>query len=160
MNALKNIHLSPPLRAVAPMCLRASLPLACAFALVTGVAVAANAQDSRKQEDWKKMYQDASAQLRAAQNRKADLAAENAELEKKLAAAQGEIDSLQSETDSSDERSFMLRAFYSAWEAFIRQNPAIGERWRVFWNHSLPGLPDDKPVLYDPQWSLTDYAVP
>ena len=54
-------------------------------ALVLGLAAAAIAQDVRQPEDWKKMYEDASAQLRAAQDRKSELASDNAKLTAQVA---------------------------------------------------------------------------
>jgi septal ring factor EnvC (AmiA/AmiB activator) len=116
-----------------------------AFSLVS----TAYAQDVRQPSDWKKMYDDASAQLRASQNRKAELAAENAGLQTQLRKAQLAIDTF-------DERTRLLNAVYAGWESFIQRNPAIFEQWRAFWGQDIPALSDDAgPILFDPQWPFT-----
>ena len=125
-----------------------------AMALVMGMASAAQAESQKTPPDYKKMYQDATSQLRLAQNRKAELAAENADLQRQLKAAQGQLEDLQGQASDFSQRTFMLHAFYSAWERFIGQNSDVAERWRVFWSRSLPADPDDVPLLYDPLWSL------
>src|SRR5277367_6472752 len=87
--------------------------------LVLGLAGLARGQDSAKPQNWQKMYEDASAQLRAAQDRKSELAAQNAkltahvaELEKGLQASQDEFAVLRSQSETFAEATYLLHSFY------------------------------------------------
>ena len=131
--------------------------------LVLGFATGAMAQDSGKTQDWQKMYEDASAQLRAAQDRKSELSAENtkltariAELEKGLQSAQDEIVLLRNQADTFAEETYLLHSFYVGWEAFARSNPPISEQLRAFLDESLIGRPADVFTLCDRGWPLSD----
>jgi hypothetical protein len=122
---------------------------------------AAYSQDLHKSSDWQKMYQDASNQLRAAQNRKSELAAENARLtarlaetEKKLQASQAEDAQLRFEALTFTDQTLMLRSFYADWQVFVSLTPALGGRWDAFLGQNILGLPDDPVLLCDPQWPL------
>ena len=140
-----------------------------ALALSLGLATAAAAEDEPKPEEWKRMYQDASAQLRAAQDRKAEMAAENAklaaqnvklaaraaELEKQAQAAAAQADVLRRDVDGFAQRTFCLRAFYSAWESFGRWDPAAVAAWRAFVGHTIPVFPDETPAFRDPLWPVS-----
>jgi DNA repair exonuclease SbcCD ATPase subunit len=122
---------------------------------------AAYSQDLHKSSDWQKMYQDASNQLRAAQNRKSELAAENAKLaarlaetEKKLQATQAQIEQLHFDALTFGDQTLMLRSFYADWQLFVSLTPALRGRWDAFLGQNIPGLPDDPVLLCDPQWPL------
>jgi hypothetical protein len=132
-------------------------------AAVVAVWLAAGAfgQEVRKPADWEKMYQDASAQLQAAQNRKAELAADNtrlaakaAQLQRDLQTAQAQADSLGQEVAAFQGETWMLHAFYQGWEAFIAANPPVLASWQRFWG-GPPAWSDNMPVIVDPNWPLT-----
>ena len=119
------------------------------------------ADDVRKAEDWKKMYQDASAQLRAAQNRKAQMAVENAkltahvaELDKRLTEDEQQLASLHQSASLFAEQTFLLHSFYSGWTAFVHQNPWLFDQWNAFIRQDQPELPDDGLLVCDPRWPL------
>jgi predicted nuclease with TOPRIM domain len=102
------------------------------------------AQEEPEPEQLKKMYEDALAQLKSAQLRKAELAAENeqltarvAELEKQLGQSQKQVAELQQQSGQWEEKTFLLRAHYAAWRNFVAQHPAIKQRWQVFLESDL-----------------------
>lgn len=122
----------------------------------------AGAQEVRQASDWKKMYDDVSAQLRAAQDRKsemskqiADLTARLAMLQTRLQAAQDQLDSLHRAAEDEINRTYFLNSIYNGWEVFTLANPDVRDRWRSFWAFGLAGFHDDFPVVGDPQWPLT-----
>jgi len=131
-------------------------------AFVLASVTVSDAQDAGPTGDWKKMYDDVSVQLRAAQDRKSELSGDNAklmarvaDLEKQVQAAQTELQSLHRQADSYSEQTFALRAYYMGWDAFIRENPDILPRWRAFWGDALPWLPNGRTGLFDPQWPFS-----
>lgn len=112
----------------------------------------ASAQDIRP-EDMKKMYDDALVQLKAAQERKNQLAAENEkltaqvnEMKKQIEQMQQQMDDLKRADAEHDQKTFFLRAHYAAWKEFIRQYPDLYGRWKLFLHDDLikpaPILPD------------------
>ena len=109
-------------------------------------------QDVHTPQEWEKLYADASNQLRAAQDRKAALSAENAtlaaqikQLQKKLDDANSQIKSLKLQTDSFTERTYYLATYHLYWQAFLEKNPATRLRWELFLRATTP--------LQSPQWS-------
>lgn len=92
--------------------------------------VAALAEGEISQEQLQRMYDNVVAQLRAAQERRNELATEKekllakvSELQKRLAESRGDAASLAAST-------FQLRAEYGAFQDFLRHNPAISLRWQ------------------------------
>jgi septal ring factor EnvC (AmiA/AmiB activator) len=134
-----------------------------AAVLACSLVSTAPAQDVRQSNDWKKMYEDASTQLRAAQNRKSELATDNAkltarvaELQTQLQSAQLAAENLRRQVDADQEQTRMLQAFYAGWDSFTRRRPVILDQWRAYWGQDIPGLPDNSlSLLSDPQWPLT-----
>jgi TolA-binding protein len=131
--------------------MRGRLFLAAAMVLATSVAGRAWAADEEiKPEELRKLYQDTLSQLTAAQNRKAELAAENekltarvTELEKQLKTAQSDVAELQYQATDYQERTFYLRASQSAWQTFIQIDPEAWRRWQLFVHAPLLALPYD-----------------
>src|SRR5258708_34992366 len=85
------------------------------------------AEDEPKPDQLKQMYQDTLAQLKSAQERKTQLAAENeqlkakvAELEKQLAATQAKSAELEKQAAGFAEKTFFLRSHYAAWQELLR----------------------------------------
>ena len=136
----------------------------CAAIMLLSMPWAAMAQDAGNSQDWKKMYEDASAQLRAAQDRKSHLANDNteltakvADLEKSIHIAQTELDALRLQIESFAEERSQFEYFYDAWEAFVHGHPDISHQWSVAYGAPLWGGADNGLVLYDPHWP---FAVP
>jgi len=129
--------------------------------LAIALAPWANAQEVRQPSDWKKMYDDASVQLRAAQDRKSEMAntiaqltARVAALQTQLQAAQDQLNSLNQRFEADIARTYLLNAAYTGWESFTLQNPDVRDRWRAFWAFVPGGLKSDFPLVGDPQWPL------
>ena len=139
---------------------------------VTAVALTAGfafAQDANNPEQVKKLYQDALAQLKAAQDRKNELAKENERLgteverlKKELAGTQGEMAGLRAQAAEQAERSYFLRSHYALWRKFVSLYPTVELRWRLFvgpadWFGTPPADLDPTPATSDDaQWFLSD----
>lgn len=120
------------------------------------------AQDDPKPDQLKKMYEDAVAQLRAAQDRKSELAKENEELKAKLkdlttqvGSARKKADELETDAAGRSEKTFFLRSQYAAWRQFVRQYPSIEVRWKLFLEGGILQSPERVSELYDPDWPIS-----
>ena len=134
---------------------------------VTAVALAAGAtialaQDANNPEQLKKLYDDALAQLKAAQDRKNELATQNeqltakvAELQKQLDQARGEMLELKRQDAENAEKSFYLRSHHAAWQTFIERYPELKSRWKQFLEKDVLAANNELPKLLDPEWPLT-----
>jgi septal ring factor EnvC (AmiA/AmiB activator) len=150
-------------------CRRALSQTITAIALLAFCAPWGLAQETPKPDQLKKMYDDALAQLKDAQNRKNELSGQNeklktantkltervAELEKQLAAAGGQVAQLKEEQAGWAEQTFWLRSHYAAWQAFIRLYPRMGVRWEYYLGNSFPGNGHEALGIYDPAWPFS-----
>jgi septal ring factor EnvC (AmiA/AmiB activator) len=116
------------------------------------------ADDPVKPEQLKKAYDDALVQLKAAQDRKAELAKENEaltakveELKKQLAESQTQIDSMKKQIADNDERTFDLRSYHAAWQNFIRRYPEVMARWKLYLGDSILSVPQEIPDVINPE---------
>lgn len=130
------------------------------------------AQETPKPEQLKKMYDDALAQLKDAQNRKNQLSGDNeklkaantklaeriAALEKQVAAAEAQVAQMKQEQAEWAEKTFQLRAHYAAWRAFIKLYPRMGVRWEYFLGNSFPTGQPDELWHDDSAWPLSAAA--
>lgn len=108
------------------------------WALVAVIAVlgAGAAQEGPSAAELKRMYDDAIGQLKGAQVRKNELAAENeklaahvTELEKQIKDLQGKNRALESEATTWAEKTWQLRATRAALNAFLLRDPAVKAKW-------------------------------
>ena len=120
---------------------------------------AAAAQDTPNPEQLKKMYDDALVQLKAAQERKNQLAAENEKLAAEVAGLKKQVDQMQGRmeelkrTDADHaEKTFFLRSHYAAWQAFVRRYPEMMVRWKVYIEADFPVVPTPAIDALDPGW--------
>ncbi|MDB5356050.1 MAG: hypothetical protein JWN24_2503 [Phycisphaerales bacterium] len=120
------------------------------------------ADDAIKPEQLKKMYDDSLVQLKAAQDRKAELAKENEtlaakveDLKKQLAASQQENQTLKREVGENNQKTFFLRSYHAAWESFIRQYPEMMARWKVYLGESAFSVPQETPEVIQFDWPLS-----
>jgi predicted nuclease with TOPRIM domain len=130
-----------------------------AIALTAGFCYA---QDAANPEQLKKLYDDALAQLKAAQDRKNELATQNeqltakvTELQKQLDAARGEMLELKRQDAENAEKSFYLRSHHAAWQTFVERYPELKIRWKQFLERDLLAAGNELPGLMDPEWPLT-----
>ena len=141
--------------------MRALLWVAAAVAVsaVSLTAGLAAAQEAANPEQLKKLYGDALAQLKAAQDRKNDLAQQNEqltarvqELEKQLATLRGEMVELKRGDAEAAEKTFLLRSHFAAWNDFVDRYPELKARWKRFLQTDLLNPRNDLPTWPDP-WS-------
>ena len=135
--------------------------------LATGNTPSVRAQDSANQEQLKKMYDDALQQLKAAQERKNQLAAEKEALtrqlealKKDLAATNARIEDLVKGDADHAEKTFFLRSHYMAWQQFAKLNPEAMAKWRVFIESDFLISPRDAAWLLDRAWPYNTTTLP
>jgi len=118
------------------------------------------ADEAIKPEQLKKMYDDALAQLKAAQDRKAELARENEilgaklqEAQKQLAASQEQVQSLKRDLAESSDRSYVMLSYQNAWKNFLRHHPDWLLQWKLFLSRSVFSFPTEFPDYLSYDWS-------
>lgn len=126
-----------------------------AFALVTSLlalpaVVAAQEQTS---EQLRKMYDDAVAQMRSAQDRRNELARENEKLRAHIGELEDALAKTQAQLTAITDATYRDRAESSAFSVFMESNPDVRARWQAFLQRSLLTAPDPKDLL-DPDWPL------
>ena len=135
-----------------------------AVALTLGAAgtTVVRAQNANDPEQIKKLYADALAQLKAAQDRKNELATQNeqltakaAELQKQLDQARSEMLELKRRDAENAEKSFYLRSHHAAWQTFVERYPELKARWTQFLEKDVLASGNELPELLDPMWPLT-----
>jgi hypothetical protein len=92
-----------------------------------------------KPDEMRKQLNNTLTQLKAAQDRKAELAADNArlaarvsDLEKELAAKNQQVQDLNEAAAQMLDRTTLLRSHYAAWQEFMSTNPSVAQRWNYF----------------------------
>ena len=143
--------------------MRALVWVAAALVLSAGFALA---QESSSPEQLKKLYDDALAQLKAAQDRKNELAQQNeqltakvGELQKQLDQVKGEVLDLKRRDAESAEKSFFLRSHFAAWQGFVDRYPELKARWKHFLEAELLNGQSDLPQWTDP-WATAPAPMP
>jgi hypothetical protein len=119
--------------------------------------------DEIKPDDLKKLYSDTLVQLKAAQDRKSQLATDNeklaahvTELEKQVAAQHAQIEDLKNQSKTFADRTFFLRVHYMAWMQFLDGNPLIKMQWDLFLDRlTSPLTPSPQVPFIDPEWPLS-----
>ncbi|HEX8323147.1 MAG TPA: hypothetical protein VF595_04460 [Tepidisphaeraceae bacterium] len=80
--------------------------------------------------------QDLLNQLRAAQDRKNELATENNKLRKQLTDLEKKVAEQSDQLSTLDNRAYYLREHYAAWEQFLDNNPAVRSMWLAFFSNA------------------------
>jgi predicted nuclease with TOPRIM domain len=144
--------------------MRALVWAVAALALSAGVALA---QDAANPEQLKKLYDDALQQLKAAQDRKNELAQQNEQLTAKLQDLQKQLDQVRGEVlelrrhdAESAEKSFFLRSHYAAWQSFVEGYPELKARWKRFLETDLLSGSVEMPALADPRYPASTPTEP
>ena len=132
------------------------------LALLLCCASLLRAQEQQNPEELKKMYDDALAQLKAAQDRKNELGSENeklqariAELEKQLVERDARIGQLELAAATHADNTFFLRSHYASWRSFLNLHPQLKARWELFLESELLAAPADLPEFIDSDWPLS-----
>ena len=137
--------------------------------LLAATPAASRAQDAAEQ--IRAQYDDAVAQLKAAQDRKNELQAENDRLAARVAELEAAVaakgDEAKVSALASADRSFFLRSHYAAWQAFVADRPDVEAAWRQFVGVAYgadpaPGSPSSRfDLLVAPGWPTpTDADAP
>jgi septal ring factor EnvC (AmiA/AmiB activator) len=105
------------------------------------------------------MYDDALYQLKAAQDRKNELAAENeklhaqlAELQKQATILSAQLESHQRDAATQASKTFFLRSYFASWQRFIDRYPDLKVRWEAFLNADVLAVPYSVPLPENPTW--------
>ena len=115
----------------------------------------ARGQDEVKPDQLQKLYKDTLAQLKAAQDRKAELSARVDSLEKQLQEATAQNELLKRQAADFADKTFFLRSYYAAWLQFIATRPGLKVDWDVFLNSAVPLSPAVQTPMADPEWPLS-----
>jgi hypothetical protein len=133
----------------------------CGFLILGMCGSPCLAQEQPTPVQYKKMYTDALNQLKAAQDRKNELSAENEKLKKdntalgqQVAQLQAQLAKLQDEKAHFSDRTFFLRSYYAAWRRFLSLHPRIEARWDDYISNDIPVLPAPQPRTLDGDWPL------
>jgi hypothetical protein len=126
-----------------------------AIVLLVGMHVApppapAVARDQDNPDVLKKELADALGQLKAAQDRKNELATENEKLKAQLAAMQKDLDEVRRAQATWAEQSYFLRAQHAAWDDFLERYPRLKAEWEVFLSAGPFAAANDRPQWADP----------
>ena len=127
-------------------CLRPGVMLTL-FVVAAGVSSRALAQDGNNPDVLRKELNDTLAQLKAAQDRKSELATENEKLKQQIAGMQKEVDETRRAQATWSEQTYALRARHAAWEVFLTRNPKLKAQWDVFMEAGPLIAPNDVPEI-------------
>jgi hypothetical protein len=123
----------------------------------SGVAVA---QDQANPEELNRKYQDSLAQLKAAQDRKNELATENEQLKARITEMEKQLDEYKRSAADAARQTFLLRSQYAAWQSFLQRYPRLMSQWRVFLEGDVLSSPSTLPVFVDPYAPFTANGSP
>jgi septal ring factor EnvC (AmiA/AmiB activator) len=123
------------------------LPIVVALLLSTSFSFA---QDTNNPEELKKSLADALNQLKAAQDRKNELAMENEKLKAKIADQQKEVDESRRIAAECSQKTWLLRSQFAAWETFLKRYPKLKAQWDVFLEADPLNGPTTLPAFSEP----------
>lgn len=117
-------------------------------------ASVALAQNQPTLEQLQKSYEESLVQLKAAQDRKNELAMENQKLQKRIQELESERQHLQEQIQTLENRSYFLREHYASWQAFLDIHPSVQAMWSVYFKGTSVnfGLTE---ILGDGQWPFS-----
>jgi len=125
------------------------LSIICGVVTPPGAARGQDAAASNNPDELKKSLADALNQLKAAQDRKNELATENEKLKQKLAEQDQQIAELRRQTTEFAARTWQFRSQLAAWEAFLQRYPNLLNRWKVFLANDPLSAPTTMPEFTD-----------
>ena len=104
------------------------------------------AQENSNPEEVKKSLSDALNQLKAAQDRKNELATENEGLKSRVAELEKQLTDQKQKTAELEDKTWFWRSHYFAWMKFIQRYPTLLAQWKVFIDNNPLVLPSVLPV--------------
>ena len=128
--------------------------LICTALLVASFAAVAAAQNQPTLEQLQAQYTDALNQLKKAQDRKNELDAENARLQKRVEEAEKKAQDSVAAADTLRDRTYFLRSHYAAFNDFLLQNPAVRLMWHAYFVDRAEG-PVLADLIGDGSWPFT-----
>jgi len=136
-----------------------------ALVVIAGVLISsplrlALAQDQNNPEVLRKELADALAQLKAAQDRKNELAGENDKLKAQLSTMQKEVDEVRRAQATWAEQSYYLRSQHAAWNDFLERYPRLRAEWEVFLSAGPFAAPSELPLWADPLAAIATAPPP
>ena len=137
------------------MRLRSYIAVGVILSVICGVVTPsepARGQDaaaSNNPDELKKSLADAMNQLKAAQDRKNELATENEKLKQKLAEQDQQMAELKRQTTEFAAKTWQFRSQLAAWEAFLQRYPNLLSRWKVFLASDPLSAPTTMPDFED-----------
>lgn len=117
-------------------------------------AATALAQNQPTQEQLQQAYDEALVQLKAAQDRKNELASENQKLQHRLAEVEAEKRAVQEQIFTLENRSYFLREHHAAWRAFLDANPAVKAMWATYFT-GTPAAFSLADIIGDGRWPFS-----
>jgi septal ring factor EnvC (AmiA/AmiB activator) len=114
------------------------------------LAPVGHAQDGNNLDELKKSLADALNQLKAAQDRKNELATENEKLKAKIAEQEQQLTELRRDAAEYSAKSWQLRSQAAAWESFLKRYPNLLIRWKLFLAGDPLSQPTTMPEFLDP----------
>lgn len=112
------------------------------------------AEEQLSSDQLRRMYDDAVAQMKSAQDRRNDLARQNEKLQARIAQLEKDLAETQTQLTSIADSTFQARAESAAFSDFLRANPAIKAQWFLYLQKSLLSAPDPRAYL-DPDWPFS-----
>jgi len=106
--------------------------LVMAGALMWSSGAAILAQDQNNPDVLRKELAETMSQLKAAQDRKNELANEYEKLKAQMATMQKQLDDANRALAENAERTYAIRAQQAAWNAFLDRDPRLRTRWEIF----------------------------
>jgi len=108
-----------------------------------------------KPDDLKKLLDQTRAELKSAQDRKAELSARVNDLEKMNQAQAAQLDDLKRKAAAFADRTLFLSTQYAAWAQFISLNPMVKMQWSIFEDTVAAGSAGTSPLFMDTNWPLS-----
>ena len=121
---------------------------AVAIGMSLSAATLARAEEPLNPEQLKKAYDDTLAQLKAAQERKNQLASENeklggqiTDLQKQIDQQKQELEQLKRNDAEHAKTTWFLRSHYAAWKEFLTGQPELAARWKTYFESGILMMP-------------------
>jgi len=109
-----------------------------------------------KPDDLKKLLTETRAELKTAQDRKAELAVRVSDLEKANQNQAAQLDDLKRKAASFADRTLFLSTEYAAWTQFINLNPKVKMQWAIFEETIATASAAQSPLFMDTNWPLSN----